>query len=198
MIPRRIRSIGLKQARGDNECIPTVAAMAVGDFVTKQAEGELMPVFEKRLGVIGRSLKKKRTEFKAMFPQHPGGGWLDTDMMLWLLMHDLCMGVGYNKASQVTVQADKQSVHIGPAYIVVDSETRGGGKPHSLYWDGIKIWDPNPQSEDLRPHTSYDIQGWYPIYPTVVNATIVKKRVADEPPKEAAAGDEEDPQAAAE
>lgn len=34
---------------------------------------------------------------------------------------------------------------------------------HALFWDGKKIWDPDPNTEDGRDPLSYNIAGWWPI-----------------------------------
>ena len=49
------------------------------------------------------------------------------------------------------------------ALVVVKSEY-DNEETHACYWDGKKLFDPNPESANGRPLKEYDIQEWYPIF----------------------------------
>jgi hypothetical protein len=48
------------------------------------------------------------------------------------------------------------------AYLVVESE-RFPDKTHVIYWDGKQVWDPNPETPDGRPLSSYEIECLFPL-----------------------------------
>jgi len=45
---------------------------------------------------------------------------------------------------------------------VVKSE-RFKGKTHSIYWDGKQVYDPNTETKDGRPLSSYDVKFFWPV-----------------------------------
>ena len=49
------------------------------------------------------------------------------------------------------------------ALVIVKSEYQEG-ETHACYWNGEKLFDPNPGKPDGRPLKEYEIQEWYPIF----------------------------------
>ncbi len=92
----------------------------------------------------------------------------DLYLAAYLLQFQMILGVGAAHISR-----DEKKVLIGeivfdcteaPAYVAVKSEDPKF--EHALYWDGQRIWDPNPNSKDGRDPLSYSIVGWWPILST--------------------------------
>jgi len=50
-----------------------------------------------------------------------------------------------------------------PAMITVKSERFFPNVRHVVYWDGKKVFDPNPEVEDGRSLKNYKIYEWWPI-----------------------------------
>lgn len=90
----------------------------------------------------------------------------DIDLQKYLLEFGMIIGIGAG-----TVSRDNEGTLVGeasfdvkdyPAYVSVKSE-RDDKYEHALYWDGSKLWDPNPLSQNGRDPLSYSIVGWWPI-----------------------------------
>ena len=127
-----------------SSCVACVAAMASRTFPE----------------VFVQFVKKLHPEKEVKPP------YSDIDLQRFLLEFNLIIGIG---AGAVT--RDEEDTLVGeaafnvkdyPAYVSVKSE-RDEQYEHALYWDGSKIWDPNPVSVDGRDPLSYSIVGWWPI-----------------------------------
>ena len=108
------------------------------------------------------------SEFRKFFGTKPPPH-NDLDFYKYLLSRGYAVGVGYaHKETSVFMNRDTGlkvhfRLHDYPAYVVVKSQ-RFKAKTHVLYWDGEKIFDPNPEiKEDGLSVNEYDILSWFPI-----------------------------------
>ena len=131
----------IKQGLNSDDCVACVAAMATGTSVEK---------------------------FKGLMEHE--GPYTDFEFYCYLLGHGFIVGIGFDSSGRKDfdpmeeLMATEVELVGRPAYIVVTSETREEpGARHVIYWDGEKIFDPNPLAEDGRPMGSYVIWMVFPI-----------------------------------
>lgn len=90
----------------------------------------------------------------------------DIDLAKFLLEFEIIMGAGapvLSKGQEGEIYAQLIfDVSLFPAYVSVKSE-RDPRFEHAVFWDGKKIWDPNPNVPDGRDPLSYAIVGWWPL-----------------------------------
>ena len=127
----------MKQHPKSRNCIAVCAAMAVGSDLRE---------LEKTIG--------KQNEYS------------DSDIYLYLLLHGYYPGVlvevKHDKVKTNSSFKVKVSPQDGPALVYVKSE-RSKHDLHAIYWDGEKVYDPNPFTKHGRSLTSYKIEDWVPI-----------------------------------
>ena len=91
-------------------------------------------------------------------------------LQFFLSAHGIFMGLGanlsnhdiYDSEDDITV---KFKVKDFEAVVGVESE-RIEGALHVVYWDGTKVFDSSPYSEDGRPLGDYILVDWWPIQRT--------------------------------
>lgn len=126
-----------KQSLGDGRCAALVAALA-----TKTPVEAFEAFVQSKFGVFR-------------------GPYLGLHVYSYLLNCGYLCGMGLSKpqpeAGAVSIRYELKS---HPAYVVV----RGSGCDHAVYWDGSRIWDPDPHTADGKPLSFYQIETWVPIY----------------------------------
>jgi len=126
----------MKQKPGSHNCVAVVAAMATDSTPE---------------------------EFEEFIGSSPPYG--DYDFYRFLLSKEYVVGVGVdikeNPIQDGTINLWFE-ITAYPALVVVKSETYKE-KEHVIYWDGNRIYDPNPNVEDGRPLSDYEIHLWFPI-----------------------------------
>jgi len=128
----------MKQVFGDKKCVACVGAMATNSSVEE---------FEKFVG--------KKAPFS------------DIDLYKYLLSKGYLLGYGMENKDEIILN-EKMKIQIEwkmegtPCYILVVSETQKE-TPHAIYWDGARVFDPNPKTKDGRELCSYKILFVYPI-----------------------------------
>lgn len=95
--------------------------------------------------------------------QHPEKrrGFSYREVIKYLAHHDIVLGSGFTVAFDpdtsrtwgCVVRIDPEE---WPMLLGVKSE-RFEGAEHVIYWDAKQVWDPNPDTEDGRPLTSYQV-----------------------------------------
>jgi len=127
----------MKQHPKSRNCIAICAAMAVGSDLSE---------LHKTIG--------KKEEYS------------DSDIYLYLLLHGYYAGVlfevKHNKVKTNSSFKVKVSPEDGPALVYVASE-RSKHDLHAIYWDGEKIYDPNPFVKHGRALNEYKIEDWVPV-----------------------------------
>lgn len=76
----------------------------------------------------------------------------------YLFMHGLALGAFFSNPDPANLTWPKES----PALLLVKSDRRPG-MTHSVYWDGDKVHDPNPEVEGHLDLSEYEIELWYPL-----------------------------------
>lgn len=109
----------------------------------------------------------KLSEFRKFFGDKKPP-YSDLDCAKYLIEHGYWMGIGFNNSHGTLSPDDVIQINLPlrvlPAYVVVKSH-RFPGMPHSVYWDGEKIFDSNPLVEgDGLPLEDYEVIYWMPIY----------------------------------
>lgn len=130
----------MKQREGSSDCYAIVACM-----ITKQ------PL----------------SKFKWLYGTPP---YLDPQFFHFLLLNGWMVGLGYEVAIEkkyVTIESSDSftfdwELEGNKAAIITQSETKPDAR-HVIYWDGEKIWDPNPQTPDGRDLNSYQVDTIWPI-----------------------------------
>lgn len=141
----------LKQQRGDMKCLGFAAAMACDSNISD---------FESFL-IISKSI------FNKIKLQPP---WTDYELYLYLLYKGKYPAAyfqfdGYEEENSSLQRIDNNFYiqHINylekPAILTVSSEINENSL-HVVYYDGFKIYDPNPNAKDGRPLSDYDIKEW--------------------------------------
>lgn len=132
----------MKQSIDSTDCIAVVAAMIT---------------------------KKPLSDFKSQYNPDSQGCYSEKQLCDYLLHNGFgrVMGVGFHPENyKITGKNPKMLAEIKikgqPAYVVVKSERQKEGL-HAVYWDGNKLWDPNPETEDGRKLSTYKILSWFPI-----------------------------------
>jgi len=136
----------MKMHPKSRDCIAVCAAMAVGSDLKE---------LHKTIG--------KKNEYA------------DSDIYLYLLLHGYFAGALF-KVNHDTVKTNssfkvKVSPQDGPALVYVKSE-RCKNDLHAIYWDGEKLYDPNPYVKHGRALSEYKIEDWIPIRKTQRNGCI--------------------------
>lgn len=137
-----------------SDCVAAVAAMATGTTLE---------------------------QVKAEIAECPEGGYSDLDFIAYCARHGVIAGgIAYAPDDELIADAVRDGylkIYIHqPAYAGCKSE-RLNGKDHALYWDGQKIWDPNPNSPDGRPLSDYRITFWWPLFRSSDGAEALAKRL---------------------
>ena len=123
----------MKQMLDEKRCVSCVAAMATGTTIE---------------------------EFENFIGSDPP--YSDADLCKYLLHKNYVLGgQGFTNLQEVTLDEDtllrtEWQMRNIPCYLVVESETQTEA-PHAIYWDGEKVWDPNPRTQDGRILRSYKI-----------------------------------------
>lgn len=141
----------LVQSLGDKKCVGFSAAMACGSSIED---------FESFL-VIAKLI------YPDLIITAP---WTDRELYVYLLYKGKYPGVyfqfnGYEEDNSNLESMDNSLYirHINylekPAILTVASETNPG-QLHCVYYDGFKVFDPNPASADGRTLESYSIKEW--------------------------------------
>ena len=132
----------MKQKSGSNDCLAVVAAMIV---------------------------KKPLKDFKSKYSPDSKKCYSDRQLCDYLIHNGwgYWIGIGISPIGyKIDSKESKINLEISikgyPAYVAVESEVVKGGR-HAIYWDGHKVWDPNPDVKDGRPLSDYKIYEWYPI-----------------------------------
>lgn len=127
----------MKQHPKSRNCIAVCAAMAVGSDLRE----------------LHRTIGKKDE-------------YSDLDIYQYLMAHGYYPGalfqVEHDKVKKNSSFKIKVSPEDGPALVYVKSE-RSKHDLHAIYWDGEKIYDPNPFVKHGRPLSDYSIEDWVPI-----------------------------------
>lgn len=130
----------LKQARGDKRCVSFTAAMATGTTPEQ---------FERFVSGLPDPHRRSEPPYE------------DIHVYSYLLSLGYLCGLGFVQPEQtdgvIRMQYDVRS---HPAYLVV----QGPSCEHAIYWDGNKIYDPNPDTKNGMDPSSYKINLWVPIY----------------------------------
>ena len=146
----------MKMDPKDRNCIALCAAMAVGSDLRE---------LEKTIG--------KQKEYS------------DSDIYLYLLLHGYYAGVVFevkhNKVKTNSSFKVKVSPEDGPAFVYVKSE-RSKHDLHAIYWDGEKLYDPNPFVKHGRSLSEYKIEDWVPIRKTQRNGCVDAREYNSIPP----------------
>jgi hypothetical protein len=79
--------------------------------------------------------------------------------------------VAHDKVKKNSSFKVKVSPEDGPALVYVKSE-RTKNDLHAIYWDGEKIYDPNPFVKHGRPLSEYKIEDWVPIRKAQKNGCV--------------------------
>lgn len=128
----------MKQKLGSKNCAAVCAAMAFGCSVE---------------------------EFESFFPPREGRFYSDLDFIKFALHKGYYTGVSFSlpeiEPGTKTVSVTR-TIYGTPAYIVVESPAVKNEK-HAVYWDGSKVHDPHPQSQDGMPLHYYKIIEFYPL-----------------------------------
>ncbi len=135
------------------DCVAVVAAMATGTTLA---------------------------QVKAEVDEHPEGGYSDIDFIAYCARHGIVAGAWQwapdTKAAEQAMDMGGLLIRMDhPAYVGVRSERREG-KGHAIYWDGKQVWDPNPDTSDGRPLSSYQIDLWWPLLRSSDGAAYLSKR----------------------
>ncbi len=141
----------LKQTKNDRRCVGFAAAMACNSSI-EDFESFLM---------VAKLIYKNLT----LSPP-----WTDFELYTYLLSKGKYPGVyfqfnGYEEDNSNLESMDNSFYirHINylekPAILTVESETNPG-QLHCVYYDGFKVFDPNPVSPDGRSLESYKIKEW--------------------------------------
>ncbi len=146
-----VNMIGLKQNRGSKNCVAVVLAMATNTSVNN---------VQKFLGIN----------------EHIGMS--DLQMCRYLAEKGFALGLGIeNGWNKQLIMNSKENLKAVidltkyPAILIVQSE-HNEDEAHAVYWDGGKIWDPNPDTQNNLDVENYKIYSWTPIrrtenkYPT--------------------------------
>lgn len=138
-MPPTLQDENLKQEIGSKNCVAVVAAMAFSSTVL---------------------------EFEQFAKRSEEGSFKDSDLIKFGISKGYYVGAGFDFPFANGVNNKIVAVHDinnSPAYLIVESESNPD-KTHALYWDGQKIFDPNPLVNDGRPIKEYNVLGWYPIH----------------------------------
>ena len=128
----------IKQVKGSSNCVAVTAANAFNSTVE---------------------------EFESVIGECPEDGYGDLDFYRFALQKGYTVGAGYDV---IGVDLNERAVNLFavikevPAYVVVKSETIEG-KTHAVYFDGYKVYDPNPDVKELRELSSYVVLLFFPI-----------------------------------
>ncbi len=100
--------------------------------------------------------------------EHQGPAYRDEDSWIFLAHHGIYLGIYVQfEDSDGGSMHPKSSYDITvkiqgrPCYIVVRS-SRFEGKFHAIFWDGHKVYDPNPEMQDDPPLSLYMVDCFYP------------------------------------
>ena len=134
----------MKQITGSKNCVAIVACMATG------CKPYDVDVF----------LNKNTSE----------EGITDLEFYKFMMHKGYVIGIGIeglwseglNIPNGKAILSLKYRVNKHPAYLIVQSETNPE-YAHAIYWDGDKIWDPNPSAKDGRDIGEYEIFRFFPI-----------------------------------
>ncbi|MHA2377492.1 MAG: hypothetical protein ACXAB9_15160 [Candidatus Thorarchaeota archaeon] len=103
----------------------------------------------------------------------------DEDAFLFLAHHGIYLAFSAKllNGSRITgretleIELDMQG---RAAYVVVESE-RYAGRTHAIFWDGYRVYDPNPDTEDGRLLESYNVERFYPMMLTEERQRIFRR-----------------------
>lgn len=120
-------------------------------------------------------------QFKFEVDEHSDGGYSDIDFIAYCARHGVLVGgMAYGPDDDLITEAVAQGylkIMIDqPEYVGCQSE-RFPGKEHALYWDGKKVWDPNPDVLDGRPLPEYKINFWWPLLKSSDGAKYLANRI---------------------
>lgn len=92
----------------------------------------------------------------------------DSDCYKFMLSRGCAVGIGMENEDGAaiwpfdTLRIEFEAKKF-PAYLVVES-IRFKGVDHAVYWDGVRVHDPNPElKESGLPLQCYRIKSWFPI-----------------------------------
>jgi len=131
----------LKQKPGSVNCYGVAAAMAL-NIPIEEITNELLP---------------------SIAPYN------DRDIYRLMLSHGYVCGVilSYksrkNQFSEYDTLGFRMTLAETEAFIIVASETQPAPTTHAIYWDGKKVFDPNPLVENGRALKTYNITDIIPI-----------------------------------
>lgn len=133
----------MKQKKGSRNCVAVVACMATGCTIE---------------------------EFNSFVGHNGEKGIIDLEFYKFLLHKGFVVGLGIESGWNEKLFIDEKTkiIHLEyniykyPAFLVVKSEAYPENG-HAVYWDGNKVWDPNPIVLDGLPLSNYTIYRWFPI-----------------------------------